>query len=87
MNDGNTLASMAFNYDRKESDLRYLTQSELLDKLEERSLKNATVVKEVERSFSEVFDDLQNGKQLWKLFVMLALLFIVTEVLLARFWE
>jgi len=87
MNDGNTLASMAFNYDRKESDLRYLTQSELLDKLEERSLKNATVVKEVERSFSEVFDDLQNGKQLWKLFVMLALLFIVTEVLLARFWK
>ena len=87
VNDENTLASMAFNYDRKESGLRYLTNAELQDKLEEQSMKNATVVKEVERNFSEVFDELQNGKQLWKLFVLLALLFIVAEVVIARFWK
>lgn len=86
-NDGNILASMAFNYDRKESDLRYYTQNELKNKLDDQQLKNGTVVSEVNRSFSEIFEELQNGKKLWKLFVMLALLFIVAEVLLARFWK
>jgi len=87
LNDGKVLASMAFNYDRKESDLRYLTETELQNKLEEQSLKNATVVKDVDRNFSEVFGELQNGKQLWKLFVLLALFFILAEVLIARFWK
>lgn len=86
-NDGKILASMAFNYDRKESDLRYLTQSELESKLEEDQLTNATVVSEVNRNFSEVFDELQNGKQLWKIFLLLALLFILAEVAIARFWK
>ncbi|HPF51544.1 MAG TPA: BatA domain-containing protein [Draconibacterium sp.] len=87
LNDGKVLASMAFNYDRKESDLRYLTETELQNKLEEHSLKNATVVKDVDRNFSEVFGELQNGKQLWKLFVLLTLFFILAEVLIARFWK
>ena len=86
-NDGNIVASMAFNYDRKESDLRYLDKAEIENKLEDNSLKNATVVDEAERNFSEIFDELQNGKQLWKLFVFLALLFILAEVLIARFWK
>ena len=86
-NDGNVIASMAFNYDRKESDLRYFNKSELKNKLADRQLKNATVVDEVDRSFSEIFDELQNGKQLWKWFVILALFFILAEVLIARFWK
>jgi len=86
-NDGNVLASMAFNYDRKESDLRYYNSDELETKLQENDLKNGTVVSGVDRNFSEIFDELQNGKQLWKWFVMLALLFILAEVLIARFWK
>lgn len=86
-NDGNVLASMAFNYDRKESDLRYFTTSELQDMLELQALKNATIVQRVDRNFAEVFDDLQNGKQLWKLFLLLALFFILAEVIIARFWK
>lgn len=86
-NDGNIVAAMAFNYDRKESDLQYYSTREIEDHLEEEQLKKATVVSEVQRNFSEVLDELQNGKQLWKWAIMLALLFIVVEVLLARFWK
>jgi len=86
-NDGNIVAAMAFNYDRKESDLRYFSEQELEDRLQEQQLRNATIVSEVERNFSEVLDELQNGKQLWKLALLLALLFILAEVLLARFWK
>lgn len=86
-NNGKTVSAIAFNFNRLESDLRYLTRDELGDKLETAQLKNATVVEEVERNFTEIFEDIQNGKQLWKLSILLALLFILAEVLIARFWK
>ncbi len=86
-NDNSTISTMAFNFDRKESDLRYYDNRELEDKFEILQLKNASLVSDVESNFSEIFDELQNGKQLWKLFIILALLFIFIEVLIARFWK
>jgi len=87
LNEDTTIASMAFNYDRKESDLRYFEKDELQDKIETTQLKNAQVVQNAERNFSEIFDEIQNGKQLWKWAILLALLFILTEVALVRFWK
>ena len=86
-NDGNIIAAMAFNFNRKESDLRYFSAMELKEKLIELQLKNATVVEEVERNFSEILEEIQNGRQLWKWAVLMALLFILAEVLIARFWK
>jgi hypothetical protein len=87
LNEDTTIASMAFNYDRKESDLRYFEKNELQDKIETTQLKNAQVVQNADRNFSEIFDEIQNGKQLWKWFILLALLFILTEVAIIRFWK
>lgn len=86
-NDGKTLTTLAFNYDRSESDLRYFTTSEIQDKIELAQLKNASVVKNVESNFAEIFDEIQNGKQLWKWFIFMALFFILVEVALSRFWK
>ncbi|MCF6357625.1 MAG: hypothetical protein L3J54_07445, partial [Draconibacterium sp.] len=86
-NDNSVISTMAFNFDRKESDLRYYNNSELKDKFEILQLKNAALISDVESNFSEVFDELQNGKQLWKIFILLALFFILIEVLIARFWK
>ena len=86
-NDGNVIAAMAFNFNRKESDLRYVSASALDEKLTDLQLKNATVVEEVERNFSEILDEIQNGKQLWKWAVLIALFFILAEVLISRFWK
>lgn len=86
-NTGIHIASMAFNYNRLESDLRYFGRAELTDKLELAQFKNATVVENVERNFSEIFDDIQNGKQYWKWCILLALFFILCEVALSRFWK
>lgn len=86
-NEGTTISSMAFNFNRLESDLRYFNSGELKDKLELKQLTNATLVEEVERNFAEIFDEIQNGKQLWKLCILLALAFILAEVLIARFWK
>ena len=86
-NEDTIITALAFNYDRKESDLRYFERDELQDKIEMAQLKNAQVVQNADRNFSEIFDEIQNGKQLWKWFIMLALLFILTEVAIIRFWK
>jgi hypothetical protein len=86
-NEDTTLTALAFNYDRKESDLRYFKKDELQDKIELAQLKNAQVVQNADRNFSEIFNEIQNGKQLWKWFILLALLFIMTEVAIIRFWK
>jgi hypothetical protein len=81
------LSAIAFNYNRKESDLRYFSSNELESKIEIAGLRNASVVQNTESSFSEIFSELQHGKQLWKLSLLLALLFILAEVLIGRFWK
>lgn len=81
------ITALAFNYNRKESDLRYFKNDELQDKIEVAQLKNARVVENADRNFSEIFDEIQNGKQLWKWFIFMALLFILTEAAIIRFWK
>jgi hypothetical protein len=86
-NEDTTLSSMAFNYDRKESDLNYLDESDLQEKIDATQLKNAQVVQNADRNFSEIFDEIQKGKQLWKWFLLFALLFLLAEALITRFWK
>ncbi len=86
-NDNNIVSALAFNYNRKESDLRYFSDNELQSGIKSTGLKNASVVQDVESNFSEIFSDLQNGKQLWKSALLLALLFILAEVLISRFMK
>jgi len=69
------------NYSRSESDLRFWTLSEL---------KNSTKVKRAEWVDDKVnvaagIHELQHGMPLWKVCIILALLFLVIEILLIRF--
>ncbi|MBK6282919.1 MAG: BatA domain-containing protein [Draconibacterium sp.] len=74
LNEDTVIGSLAFNYDRKESDLRYFNNKELQEKIETTQLKNAQVVQNAEKNFSEIFDEIQNGQQLWLWCILLALL-------------
>lgn len=86
-NEDTTISSMAFNFDRKESDLTYFDENGLQEKIDAAQLKNAQVVQNADRNFSEIFDEIQNGKQLWKWFLLFALLFLLAEALITRFWK
>ncbi|PIF02121.1 MAG: hypothetical protein CR996_01550 [Draconibacterium sp.] len=81
------VAATAFNYNRKESDLRYFSADKISTNAEKAGLKNIKIITDANSNFSEVVDDIQNGKQLWKWFIALALLFLLSEVLIARFWK
>ena len=82
-----TLAALAFNYDRKESALRYFSARELEEQAQNAQLQNSMVIKNVENNFSDVFKEIQKGRQLWKWCVLLALFFILAEVAISRFMK
>jgi hypothetical protein len=82
-----TLTSLSFNYNRKESDLRYFTTDELKTQISSSNLNNISIIENISGSFTEVIQELQKGKQLWKWCIILALIFILTEAAIARFWR
>lgn len=83
----NTITAFAFNYDRKESDLRYFTGAELEDRINATENGNGLVIENTSAGFSEIYDEIQSGKQLWKLFILLALFFLLAEVLISRYMK
>lgn len=79
-----TLAEYAFNYDRRESDLRYKTAAELSDGLP----KNFKIMAENQNAnFAQVVDEQERGIVLWRWCVVFALLFLALEVLFLRLWK
>ncbi|NQU88270.1 MAG: BatA domain-containing protein [Mariniphaga sp.] len=78
---------LAFNYNRTESDLRYFETEELKDLISGISNSNISIIENTGSQFSEIFEKIQNGKQLWKWFIILALIFVAIEALIIRFWK
>lgn len=70
-----SLKNISFNYERKESDLNYLDLSDLSTSTKKASI--SAVFQEIEK------DNAVN--ELWKWFVILALLFMIVEVLIQKY--
>ncbi|MDI1355611.1 MAG: BatA and WFA domain-containing protein [bacterium] len=75
---------LAFNYSRKESDLRSYTKDELEKIIAEKGWRSVRLIDDTSGSVSAQVMFETEGKKLWKLFIILALLFIVIEVSLLR---
>ncbi|MBR6130358.1 MAG: BatA domain-containing protein [Bacteroidales bacterium] len=83
---GNTvMGTIAFNQDRKESDLDCYTEEELT-KMAKSSGQNIEVVAADTKNIAKSITDKLNGKPLWPYFIILALLCLLAEITLLRFW-
>jgi hypothetical protein len=78
---------LGFNYDRKESDMRFFTEDDLNAWSDSLGIKNLTVLKSEESSIAQSLKETNNGNKLWKLFLILALLFLLGEILIIRFFR
>ncbi|QJD95077.1 hypothetical protein HH214_03885 [Mucilaginibacter robiniae] len=78
-----TAAIVAFNSNRQESDLTYLDKAEL-DKLLPAGNR---VIEAGKASVAGVINETNFGLQLWKLCIILALIFVAAEILLVRFFR
>lgn len=78
------LGKLAFNFNRKESDLSYMTVSELKSKYGDQ----ASILSDVETaSMSEFITKNNAGTQLWRWCIILVLVFLALETLILRFWK
>lgn len=79
--------AISYNYSRKESDPVFYTAGELKKIAQSSPKEHLQVIESVDANFSETLQDLNNGKQLWKYFIALSLLFLLCEMAIIRFWK
>jgi hypothetical protein len=85
LQDEDTAAIAAFNFNRSESDLTYYSEEEL-EKISEDSYNKISLLDYQTKDFSKEVSEKLNGKPLWRWFIYLTLFFLLSEILVLRFW-
>lgn len=80
-------ASIAFNYNRSESELEFFDKNTLEQLIEKYAWANASVIEAASGNLTQTIQNLNKGIQLWKLFILLTLVFLAIEVLLIKFYR
>jgi hypothetical protein len=76
----------SYNYNRLESDPAIFTSKEIEAGINELGVKNVFLLESGEVPLSQSVASLSLGEELWKLFILLALIFVLLEVILLRFF-
>ena len=87
MNGTEVIKGLAFNYDRRESDMNFYNQEGLQKQLDETGLRNLHVIEPGEKKLTAALQEVNDGKKLWKLFLVLALVFLAFEILIIRLFK
>ena len=83
--DNELLAMPAFNYNRDESYLSYYNRSDLDNIINSNGLNNVSILDARKGAMDTLVSEAKKGIQLWKLFIILAISFLIIELLLLRF--
>ena len=78
-----TLAIMAFNDNRSESDLSYFSRDDLKKSLPD----GGNILLGSKGSLKDAVTQTNLGMQLWKVCIILALIFLAAEILIIRFFK
>ena len=84
--DEEEIGRLAINYDRKESSTDIMEGKQIIQSFENAGVKNCTF-KSVDNGQSTTQLKLDKPFEYWRFFVILALLFILTEMVLLKFWK
>lgn len=76
-----------YNFNRDESKMEFYGTDELNDLLAETGLKNYAVLENTQKAYAEVIGSIQKESEIWKLFIIFALLLLLAELLILRFWK
>lgn len=81
------LFGLAFNYERNESDLRTLTESEVQEALDRHGLHNFSLLDSDYQTLAKNLEELSRGKHYWRWCILFALIFLAFEVALIKLWK
>jgi hypothetical protein len=82
---GKTIATLSFNYGDKESDPNIYSSKEVEEILQKNNIKNIKINSSTNQNISNIVQEIQLGKSYWKLCIILALLFLLMEIMLIKF--
>lgn len=85
--DDQSIQSISYNFPRKESIPEFYSPDELNDQIGANDLEQFQLVDISKGNFMEILQELNNGKQLWKLFIFLTIFFLACEMAVIRFWK
>ncbi|MBR2201552.1 MAG: hypothetical protein IJ894_12585, partial [Bacteroidales bacterium] len=77
---------LAYNYDRRESDLDFLTVDDVTDNLEGIGLGGVRIMDSNSQAFANEAVASATTKPLWKIFVIISLILAVGEIFVSRFF-
>lgn len=80
------IGKVAINYDRSESELNFMNLNEFENQLKEKGFKKIQTISLEKKSVQTPIKAEQN-KEYWKLLLILALLFLLVEMALIKFWK
>jgi len=81
--DQNVFNNVSFNYTRKESENTYYSDKEITQKLNSKNY-NVTTYNTANSSVKSIISQNEIGTPLWKLFILLSILFVTAEILLIK---
>lgn len=84
---GSEVAGLAYNYNRTESVLTYYSMDDLEEQVKDLQYTNMTVLDLQTDKVKRAISLHSQGLQLWLYFILAALLFLLAEVVLLRFWK
>jgi len=86
-NNKDTLGGVAFNYNRKESNMMCLSETDLAAKIKSSGRNDVFILDTRKETVSDAVVKINRGIVMWKYCIILALLFLMVEILLLRFWK
>lgn len=81
------IEALAFNYDRKESEMNFYDEAMIQEKMETLKLESWSYFNASTPDLKKTLLDLNNGISLWKYAILSALVCLLLEILLIRFWK
>jgi hypothetical protein len=87
LSNNDTIAGLSFNFDRAESVLSYIPSDELLSAIETNGLSNYSILNPNQKEVGAALEELNLGRRLWKLCIIFALLFLLIEIALLRYYK
>ncbi|MBL0256171.1 MAG: BatA domain-containing protein [Bacteroidetes bacterium] len=85
--DKSLLSEISFNFDRKESDLSCYSSADLEKLMNEPGGNKYTIIDSEGKDLTHTLTQMNEGKPLWKICILLVLIFLACEIFLIRFFR
>jgi hypothetical protein len=85
--DQEVVKGLGFNYSRMESIMKFNDIQQLQEMVDRYLPGNSGILTDKGKPLSDAIKEMNQGTSLWKLFIILALVFLGSEIALLRFWN